>query len=552
MKPDKWPILISFIKRHIGIVALVLFTGLIANVLTIAIPVSIGKYYDLLFEYHSHRARILDFLPAGWFDTVQHFLAFFFILVAVRTIATFIERFYTGKLGELLVREVREMLFEHQLSVKTGNYQKGMGKYLLRYSGDLKSLQNYVTTGLIRFIIDTLLLSLAVGVLFWLDCLAAAVMMGGVLAVTGVVYLLNKWLYNVSVKRRNTRSGLLAFVNERLGALVSIKAFNKEVTEQRKFEKRSAKLYQSGMEYQAAYNAIFTLVPGLLYVALGVALWLIAKQGTSGLKAGGVLAFILLFITVLPVFRRILRVPSTWKVGNISFAKLLKILHLSSEKDRRHGVKYTYKGGAIEIRNVGFGYNGKTVFSNLNVLVEPKNTCLIKLEHGFGKTTLIKLLVGIYEPEAGSIKIDEQDVSTLDLKSLRKHITVIGEEFQLFGKTVFEAISYSRKEEKRPSAQTMLDRLQNGLPERQKLTLDDKTGEWGANLSQSQRKQLQYARAFLTGKPILLIESPFDGLSEIVRQNISQLLSERQGEITLVLLDSSELKGVKGNLGTVL
>ena len=415
----------------------------------------------------------------------------------------------------------------------------------MRYSGDLKSLQNYVTRGIIRATSDMVLLCLAVIVMFWLDWTAAAVVTGGITFVVLAVYLLNKWLYNVSVKRRNTRSGLLAFVNERLGAVLSIKSFNKEVTEQGKFEKRSSKLYASGVEYQAVYNAIFTLVPGLLYAALGVALWLISKQETSGLNEGALLAFILLFITVLPVFRRMLRVPSTWKVGNISFDKLLKILYLSSEKDRTHRVKFNYKGGEIELRNVGFSYGSSKVFSNLSVHAKPKTTGLIKAEPGFGKTTLIKLMMGIYEPETGTVKVDGQDVATLDLKTLRKHITVVSNEFQLFGRTVFEAISYSRKDEKKAPTQAMLDRLQNGLPERQKLTLDDKTGELGANLSQSQRKLMQYARAFLTGKSILLIESPFEALSEIVGQNINQLLSERQGEITLVLLDSSEPKGVK-------
>lgn len=539
MKPDKWGILKPFIGRHISIVVLVLFAGLVSNMLTIAIPVSIGKYYDLLFDYHSHRAAVLNFLPGNWFDTIPHFLAFFFVLVSARTIAVFIERFYTGKLGELMVKEVREILFEHQLSIKTANYKNGMGKYLLRYSGDLKSLQSYVTRGMIRFTSDILLLSIAVSVLFWLDWMATNIMMVGVIIVVCVVYLLNNWLYNVSVKRRNTRSSLLAFVNERLGALISVKTFNKEATEQQKFEKRSSKLYESGVEYQAVYNAIFSLIPGLLYASLGIALWLISKQEKSGLDEGKLLAFILLFITVIPAFRRILRVPSTWKVGNISIEKLLRVLHLSSEKDWRNKAKYNYKGGEIETINVGFGYDEETVFSNLNLHIKPKTTCLIKLESGYGKTTLIKMLAGIYEPEVGDIKVDGQTVSSIDLKSLRRHLTVVGEEFQLFGRTVFEAISYSRKEEKRPLAQTMLDLLQKDMNERNKLKLDDKIGELGVHLSQSQRKILQYARALLTNKPILIIESPFKGLSPKVEENISEILTRRKRESTIVIFDST-------------
>ena len=103
----KWQQFRCFLLENKPAVILTILAGLIANILTVLIPISIGKYYDLVFGYQSHRAVILDYLPFQLWETMAEFLTFFFILVVLKIVADFMERYNTGTLGELFVKNIR-------------------------------------------------------------------------------------------------------------------------------------------------------------------------------------------------------------------------------------------------------------------------------------------------------------------------------------------------------------------------------------------------------------------------------------------------------------
>ncbi len=533
-------ILLSFILHNKALSLTALLCGLFANFFVILLPVSLGKYFELLFGVGSRRAHYLEWLPGSWWADIPSFLAFFFTLIFLRTVFHFLQRYSTGLLGERFSQQVREQLFAHQLRVNTAIYdQKGIGKYLLRYSGDMQSLQKYLTAGMVQFAVDLLLLLIAFGFLLWLNLVIMLVMTAGVALTLTIMHFLNKKLYATMSKRRNSRSLLLSFINSRLMTSSTIKAFNKEVTEIQKFEKKSNELYKRGRQYQKVYGLIYALGPGLIYAVLGIALWAIYRQYQNGVAfdSGAMLAFVLLFITILPVLRRIIRVNTVWKTGSLSFEKLLAVLYLEAEEKNRQVFKF--KKGKIEFRKLGFGFSKKDLlFKELNLSIQPGRITVLTAPSGFGKTTLIKLLMGIYPVQSGQLLIDGQDLSTVDYKTLRRNISAVSDGFYLLGKTVFEAISYSRKTNKREEAARILNALQTGMPDPLCLTLDDEIGDLGARLSGGQRKLLQYARAFLTQKPVLLIDEPFTDLPDNIRVNITRLLLEKKEQRTTLLLTS--------------
>lgn len=508
--------------------------------------VSIGKYFELLFGFESHRAQILDFLPAFFFDTVPNFLIFFGSLVLLRGTFFFIERYNTGILGELMVRDLREKLFEHQLHLNMKVYDdRGTGKYLLRYSGDLKSIQNYLTKGVIRFSSDIVLLGLGLGTILYLTPELFPVFIIGIPTVMLGTWIANRYLYNVSVKRRDTRSGLLSFVNSRLSAMLSIKSFNKENPELKKFLKRSGRLYRHGRKYHRYYQFIQALIPTLLFLMLGglfYAAWRLKGLGVS-IDQGVVLGSILILISMLPFLRRTLRVSVVWKLGNISFGKLLKVFEL--EKEPHHDQPdLRFVEGALEIQDVDFGFNeNNPVFNGLQLQMKPGTVNLVRGKLGAGKSSLIKLLLGIYSPQSGKIFIDGNPIENVNPKSIRRKIAVVSDDWPLLGRTVFEAISYSRKQDRRPAAEKMLDRLQEFLPPEQQLSLDDLIGEHGNTLSKGQRKILNYTRALLTRKPILVIDDPFSGLDKKGREHIGTMLDRLRSKRTIIILNQNSLNG---------
>jgi len=198
---------------------------------------------------------------------------------------------------------------------------------------------------------------------------------------------------------------------------------------------------------------------------------------------------------------------------------------------------YNFTKGNIEFKGVTFSYNKEqNVFEKLNFSIEPNCINQVRIGNGEGKSTLVKLFAGLYLPDQGKIFYDGQALDSLDLKSLRKKITFISDEFSLIGRSVFEVISYSRNKTKMPKAQELLDAFQQKIPEKIQLKLTDKVMEGGVNLSKSQQKMLQYIRAILSEKPMILIDEPIRNLEKTTKKNVLNWLDLYANSKTIIFL----------------
>lgn len=520
---------------------LTVVVSLFAGLLTISVPVAIGKYYDFLFGYHSYRARLLEFLPIE-LDAMPVFLMFFFGLVLFRTLFNFLERYCIGLLGERLVFNLRELLFQHQLKIPLSDYEgKGAGRYLLRFSGDLSSLRRLFTHGIIRFISDIILVTLSLVLLFVLDAMLGLFMLAGLFLPLLILLLLNRRLSRRTREQRNRKSSLLAFTSVRLQTISTIQFFNKEATEERKFLQHARQAMDSGIAYQKMTSLIGALIPGLLYFLLAAVFSYAYFRSAPGFSAAGnLLIFVMLLLTILPVFRRLLQVNVVWELGKISLEKLLKVLNrAATEAADLPDLKV--KKGEIRVTDLCFGFRTqKEVFDHLTLQIPPKALSLIDSRAGAGKSTLIKLLCGLYLPEKGQISIDGQNTAAVRIKSLRRHIAVVTEDAPLLGKTVFEAISYSRKADRKRPARELLDYLFAHNPDIPRLALHDPIGDLGCQLSKGQRKVLFYARAMLTRKPILLIDEPLEGFAPSSFPFWVQELQTLAADMTVVVFSSQD------------
>ena len=188
--------------------------------------------------------------------------------------------------------------------------------------------------------------------------------------------------------------------------------------------------------------------------------------------------------------------------------------------------------GAIEFSSVNFSYEQSEIFRDLNLSIAGGEKIGLVGPSGAGKSTIVNLLLRQYDLSAGSIEIDKQDISGVELKSLRKHISLVPQSTNLFHRTLRDNIRYGRldasdqeveKAAQLAQAGEFIDALAQGY--------DTFVGERGVKLSGGQRQRISIARAILKDAPILVLDeatSSLDSHSEAAIQTaLESLMSGR-------------------------
>ncbi len=540
----KWKFIKESIKENPGLAALAVISGFCYNIFTVLVPIAIGRFYEFNFEFSSVRLKLFfSGFPFIYTNSFNAFLILFIGIILIRFLFEYANRYVIGILGERFSKSLREQLFAHQLRIHTTIYdEKGIGRYLLRYSGDLKSVQNYLTQGIFRFAQDMLLIAILITVIGYYSVNMALIILTFIVCAFGFIFFMNLVLYRISVERRNRRSGMLAFVNNALRSILPIKVFNKNVPFENRYNNRSLKLLDIGVKYQHITALINAIIPFITYLMVGITMFYIYSLKNAGIDfdKSSFLILILLIISFLSIFRRILTVNIVWKLGNISFEKLIVVFMLKTESTS-YKRKIKFYEEAIVFKNVF--YNNESPF---NLKIEPYSISYLKSSAGSGNSlTFIKLLLKIYSPSEGVIYFGKYAADKLSEKAIRKQITVVSAKIPLDGNTVFEAISYSRNPEKKLQCEKVLHELQQFVPKSQQLTLSSKIGEQSNGLNDSQKQLLIWCRALLANKPIWILHFPFDYINENLKKHLLQSISDWKGQKTIIFIDEKFPEGLK-------
>lgn len=311
------------------VLALYVFIGLMQSIATFLIPVSIGEFFTIYFNSGSSKGRLLQLLGIH-FETLSSFFLLFVFLLLVRAIFEFWERWLSYQQGELYVKFIREKIFALQIGWPSEKFhQRHFGKYLLRYTNDMKSIQNYLTKGLMGCIKDVCFLLMGY-CLIWIihDRLAFYLFLITIVIMIGIFFM-SKQQNNLISDSRAKRSKLLAFVTRSFHRFESIKSKNKEEITRQRFNRASVELYDANMDNNRFDSILQTLLPLVQYSMVGILLWLMTFLSDS-IDPNSALVFVLITLMMLSPMKRILKVPSFINRGKISLRKINEIVNSSN------------------------------------------------------------------------------------------------------------------------------------------------------------------------------------------------------------------------------
>jgi ABC-type multidrug transport system fused ATPase/permease subunit len=507
----------QFVTSRKGLLCLILISGILTSLLNVLIPLSIGKFYDLLDGGASSSAKGALFEKMGiHIGTMHGFLVFFFGLIVLRAFIGFIEHYSTEIIEEKLIHSLREKLFDKQMALTfASHHSKPVGKFLIRYGSELSAIRNYITKGGTKLISDIVFILFTFGVLMMMNVKLASIVLLIWLVSYFATRLLTRLLVTPSEEVRNKRAALLYFVETRLNFFFTVKAFNREVPEVNHFNRKNDQLYRATVSTIRIESLIQSLLPLLFFVSMGVVMVVVSEQGNLDTTPRSyLLVFMLLLLYMQGVFKRILRIPLAHQQGKIALDKVVEILNMPAEKREETEPNESESDSSLVVQNLSFGYTDQNaLFKDLNLDFSRNGIYLITGTAGSGKSTLVKLLLKMEMPMAGNILLNGENFEKLSPFIIRKKITTVSDDAPLLGTTLFKALSYKQTDDKKPKVLQVLKSLEfpgKGI----EIDLELRVSDGASKMNSSDRKKLEFARAFLTRKPILLLDDPFNGINE--------------------------------------
>lgn len=285
-------------------------------------------------------------------------------------------------------------------------------------------------------------------------------------------------------------------------------------------------------EYPRTLISSFSQVTGsLIRLVPKVICYIFALYEVVNLKMsiGDFLAFSILLDRIAQPFGEFPGLLNSMREELVSLKRIKDILNQPEEKSGTEKFVLPETGDVITLRDITFTYTkGRNVLNNLNLSIEKgKHTAFVGASGG-GKSTVLKVLCGFYEPAGGTYCLYGHDFKEWDIREARKQFALVSQNVFLFPGTIYENVAYGR--EQGADRDEVIEACKaadiHDFIMKQPKQYDTYVGERGVKLSGGQRQRISIARAFLKQAPVLLLDEPTSAVDVDTEESIKQALDE--------------------------
>ncbi|REK52516.1 MAG: ABC transporter [Thermobacillus sp.] len=453
-------------------------------------------------------------------------------------------QYINHRLGRYFEFATRQKLFRHFTGLSEAWFSKnGIGKLLSYVMNDVTTVRESIANGLNQLTNAVVLLCSSVTIMLLsgipLHVLAVSILPLG--AIPFLVVWFGPRIRNQSLKVQESLAAMTESAEEQFGGIKVTKTFAAEDVARSRFgetvdriRENQYKLVRLSGKFQASLPLAGAMALVVAFVWGGV----LVLQGR--LSLGHFVELTLYLRMIANPLQQIGNVINMVQRARASLERLNRLLAIRPNIADAEGARPLPKNAAaIEIRGLTFTYPGagRPALSDITLDVRPGMTVGIVGRTGSGKTTLVKLLLRVYDPPRGSIFLAGQDIREATLESLRTVIGYVPQDGFLFSTTIADNIAFHNRAESRErieDAARLADIYDNiaGFPD----GFDTKLGERGLTLSGGQRQRTSLARGLIKEAPILILDDSVSAVDTVTESRIlHNLRKTRRGKTTLMI-----------------
>jgi ATP-binding cassette, subfamily B, bacterial len=477
-------------------------------------------------------------------------LALFIIAIALlRAILAYFSSVAMAYATSHITIEIRANLYRHLQNLPLSFHSKvRSGDLIARVTYDIERMREVSVNAFLPLMTNILTLTGMLGVMMWMNAELATIALLILPIFLVCANRLSKKIRRVAKIQSQREGEMAATAAEAMGAIRIVQAFSLQGLLEQMFGTHNQKSLKEGAKALNLAAELERTIEVLVAIATALIIWRgVQLIYEKAITPGDLLVFTTYLKTAFKPTRQLAKYTGQIAKAAASGERIIELLDTKSEiRDVRNAIAAPSFRGKVQFDRVNFAYElDRPILKNLSFTVTPGQRVALVGSSGSGKSSLVSLLLRLYEPTTGKILFDDRDIRDYTLDSLRQQISIVPQDSGLFAVSIRENIAYGclgvtqaeiEKASRLANAHNFIMALPQGY--------DTILGERGATLSGGQRQRIAIARAAVRRSPIVILDEPTTGLDNENEQAVSEALERLTQERTTFLI-SHNLRAIE-------
>ncbi len=447
-------------------------------------------------------------------------------------------------------QRLRKKIFSHLMSLDQKFYNTHtVGDLMAHLTNDLNAVRMVFGMGFIAFFdgfgLSILAIMFMININFDLTLFALIPLP----IFVSIVLVIGKKLHDKFGNVQASFSDLTSKTQESFAGIRVVKGFNIEDYNLKEFKIFANDLVLKNISLVKIWGLLGPLMGLIIGISLAIIIYFGGELAILGdISIGQFVAFnTYLGILAWPMMA-IGWFMNLYQKSKASMERINKLLEIEPEiKEAENPQEIDTKTASLEIKNLSFAYDEKKVLKNINMTIKPNQKVAIVGKTGCGKTTLIKLIMRVYDNYEGEIKLNNYNIKEIKISNFKETISLVSQETFLFSKSISANVAFDEeaglkipeKIEKYTKYAQIYDDI-NSFPE----GFETKLGEKGVNLSGGQKQRISIARALYKDAPLLILDDSLSAVDTNTENNILKVLYEKINFKTVIMI-SHRISSIK-------